>query len=245
MTQVKSSVPLRKYVGKSALILFLISIIYLSISLISGFHYNCSDSYLVLDQIYKIQDSGLLYYIVNMLAVVFNISIIAYFVSLRGYYRKYNHYYADLAFIFIPVFGIGILLSDLVQLLFIPFFLKHSCQLYSESSIQIIISNLINSCNGSFMQFVSAFSYSILGISAVINGFQMFYRTSKLQLSGALLTISGLLFSFGIVGYLFNDMSILELQLFGMMLLTVSTLPISLKYLKGKEFGNGTSSSRS
>lgn len=235
MTQVKSDKSSKRYIGQSALIVVILSIIWLIVSVSISSKHFCNFNSSLLEKVEQFKLMGLMYYFYNAISIVWVVSITALFTALRVYFRKHNYFWADFTAMVLPIFTFGAVFIYAIQLFFIPMLLNSASDITHREFFSYIVSHLMSDCSGSFAHFIISIAFAAVGAISLIFGFFIFYKAEKLAVTGGILAISGAVNIVAISGFLINNYAIVKLQIGGIILLIISIIPLSVKYLKGED----------
>lgn len=151
-------------------------------------------------KIESLDNLNFLFYLTYVNATLITIFTIALFAGFYEYCHPENPLWAIIGLVFIPIYGIGNLVSYLSQIFVLPRLLDIYRIPELKKSASLIIGELIQNWSGTSIEALNGLSYAILGISSIIFGTLMFRMQPKVKLASSLLSLSGILSIIAFIG---------------------------------------------
>ena len=179
-----------KHIGLLALSVFLTTIIWIILIIIS--ESTTSSSETIEDKIAMIQSEQDLYRLAYLNAGLLTFLNIMFMSALYLYCKKTDNFWSTLSFAFVPIYGITNLFSYLSQVFLVPEIIDLYQSVESKNFARILLSLTIHTWPGSLIEAINGMAYALLGIPSIILPLIGLREPKYLAVGGYLMMASGI-----------------------------------------------------
>ncbi len=140
--------------------------------------------------------------------------------------------WADVALVFVPIYGLANLVVYLSQVFVVPGLLELYHHPPTAALGEILLRLTLHTCPGSAAGFVNALAYAALGISSMILGLLLARRAPCLRAGAVLLALSGVLAVVALVGVGIGDAALAFLSPLGGFVYLVGLISLGVWFLR-------------
>jgi hypothetical protein len=145
------------------------------------------------EKIESLGDLDFLFYLGYLDAALLTLLGVAMFTGFYLYCRDDAVYWSAMGMVFVPIYGLGNLVSYLSQVFVVPHLLALYHQPETAAIAQVLLGLTIHNWYGTAIEALNALSYAVLGIPSIIFGVIMFRKAKGLRAGSVLLALSGVL----------------------------------------------------
>jgi hypothetical protein len=157
------------------------------------------------EKVAALEQRGLLYYLNYSNAVLVTLLTVIMFAGFYVFLQKEHPIAALISIVFIPIYGIGNLISYLAQTLVIPQLIDLASLSETRPLALMFLRFTLQDWPGSAIAALNIFSYAILGIPSIIFATIMFRTYRRLRPGSVLLAASGFLSFLAMLGIAVNN----------------------------------------
>jgi hypothetical protein len=229
MNQIRSSYS--KILPVTSLFTFMLTTMWLILLMMSLFTFGEVESFeRALEYAEK---SDLVYYLTYL-----NASLITIFATIlfSGLYYRFNSIYPEwsiIALIFVPVYCVFNLFAYISQITIIPMLFELRNLTEYETTLKLLISQMVQPWPGSAIFVLNNLAYAILGIPSIIFGIMMIRE--KLRFPGILMTLNGVTCIIGIIGISLSNDLLSQASIVGGVLFFFALIPLTIDLYKEKK----------
>lgn len=151
-------------------------------------------------KIFLLTHPGILFYLIYINATLITVSTVAMYAGFYYHCRQFNAIWAIIAMVFVPMYGIGNLITYLSQVFIVPKLVSMHSIAEFELISKVLLGQMLQDWPGSAMASLNGVSYAILGITSIIFAIIWIKNVNGLRAGALLLAISGLFSIFAVVG---------------------------------------------
>jgi hypothetical protein len=145
-----------------------------------------------------------LHYVIYINAALITLFDVAMFTAFYFYCREDEPFWSLISLVFIPIYGLGNLISYLSQVLVVPGLLDLAQVAATRPTAEVLLGLTLHTWPGSAIGWLNGLSYAILGIPSIILGVIMYRKAKGLQVGSVLLIASGVMCMVGFVTAAFH-----------------------------------------
>ncbi|MBN1812303.1 MAG: hypothetical protein JXA14_10740 [Anaerolineae bacterium] len=182
----------------------------------------------------KIESLGnldFLFYLGYIDAALLTLLGVAMFTGFYLYCRADAAYWSAMGVVFVPIYGLGNLVSYLSQVFVVPHLLALYRQPETAAIAQVLLGLAIHNWYGTAIEALNALSYAVLGIPSIIFAVIMFRKAKGLRVGSVLLALSGVLSMVALVGVGLQNALLGMMSIVGGLVYMVSLTIIGLFFL--------------
>lgn len=142
---------------------------------------------------------GFLHYVNYTNAALITLFDVVMFAAFYFYCREDEPFWSLIALVFIPIYGLGNLVSYLTQVLVVPGLLDLAQVAATRPTAEVLLGLMLHTWPGSAIGWLNSLSYAILGIPSIILGVLMYRKARGLRVGSVLLIVSGVLCIVGLL----------------------------------------------
>jgi hypothetical protein len=183
----------------------------------------------------KIESLGkldFLFYFNYTNAAMITLLSVAMFTGFYLYCRDEAEYWSTMAVVFVPIYGMGNLVTYLSQVFVVPYLLDLYRLPETALTAEVLLGLMIHNWYGTAMEPLNGMSYAILGIPSIIFAVIMFRKAKGLRVGGVLLALSGVLSMIAVIGVALQNLLLGMMSLAGGFVYMVSLILIGLFLLR-------------
>lgn len=170
---------------------------------------------------------GFLHYLNYTNAALITLFDVAMFTAFYFYCREDEPFWSLIALIFIPIYGLGNLVSYLSQVLVVPGLFDLAQVAASRPTAEALLALTLHTWPGSAIGWLNGLSYAILGIPSIILGVIMYRKTRGLRVGSALLIASGVMCPVGFIADAFHIPVLENGIMYGGFVFMVALIPLA------------------
>lgn len=156
-------------------------------------------------------------------------------VMLAGFYaicRDDAPLWTSVAFVFIPIYGVGNLVVYLSQVFVLPGLLDRYHKPATEAMAEVMLGLILHTWPGSFTGFVNGLAYAALGIPSIIFGILLYRKAPAYHFGGLLLAASGMLSILALVGISIGSSVLSLLSPLGGFVFMLGIILLGVKFMR-------------
>lgn len=189
------------------------------------------------DKIRFIESQPILQTAVYLNAGLLTILTVAFMSALYVACREQHPFWATVAFAFVPIYGLGNIVSYLSQVFLVPTLIDSFHNAETHEMAKYLLSLTIHTWPRSAVESINALSYAVLGIPSLIFPHFMMKRPRVLLVGGILLALSGIMSIAAFTGTVLSIGYLTGLSVAGGVVFLFSLIPITWHFLRMGEPG--------
>jgi hypothetical protein len=184
------------------------------------------------EKIVSLEGVGFLYYFNYFNAAFITLFDVAVFAGLYLYCRNYDPFWSAIGVAFVPIYGLGNLISYLSQIFVVPDLVDLYQAPEAAQIAQILLGFVIQDWSGSAIQALNGLSYAVLGIPSIIFAVIIYRRERGLRAGGVLLAISGGLSFVAFIGLAISSSILADVTLLSGFVFLIALIQIGTFFLR-------------
>ncbi len=184
------------------------------------------------DKIESLGSLDFLFYFIYVNAILITILGVAMFTGFFVYCLDEADLWSWIAFAFVPIYGLGNIISYSSQVFVVPSLLNLHNQPETVMIAQVLLGLAIHNWYGTAIEALNAISYAILGIPSIIFAVIMFRKNKGLRVGSILLALSGVFSFVAVVGVAAKNPLLGMMTLVSGFLYMVSLIIIGVFFLR-------------
>lgn len=183
------------------------------------------------ERINYIESKATLYNVSYINAAFLTIIGTLFMTSLYIQSKRMNEFWATIAFVFVPIYGLLNLFSYLSQVFIVPQLLILFRSVESREIASTLLAFTLHNWPGSIIESLNGLAYGVLGIPSIIYPVLIMRKPRILAFGGIMLFLSGVLAIIAFSGTLFFTRYFTSISIIGGILATLADFPIAYHFL--------------